>query len=313
MSRLALFDAHCHLQDLRVAHCAPLLIKQASEVGVRWFAVNGTSEDDWRSVKEMGESQSTVIPNFGLHPWFIPGRTNNWLETLKGMLESTPTAAVGEIGLDLGTHGSKIDEALQLDILKAQLTLARNLNRPASLHCVRAIGPLQHLLEEMGTFPAGFIMHSFTGPADAVRGLVKHGAYFSFSGFLTPLRASKARAILQQVPRDRILLETDAPDAVPKVDPKSLLWVPDDSATPTSGEVRQADADIRSCCSDKNDGKTAKKDEACPLPALNHPANIRTVLKHVSTLMGVSEEELSAVATENATRIFSFQGSKLSL
>lgn len=44
MSRLALFDAHCHLQDLRVAHCAPLLIKQASEVGVRWFAVNGTSE-----------------------------------------------------------------------------------------------------------------------------------------------------------------------------------------------------------------------------------------------------------------------------
>lgn len=51
----------------------------------------------------------------------------------------------------------------------------------------------------MGTFPAGVIMHSFTGPAEAVKGLVKNGAYFSFSGFLTPIKPSKAKKLLEQV------------------------------------------------------------------------------------------------------------------
>lgn len=44
MAKLLLFDAHCHLQDSRIVNHAPQLIRQASEAGVRWLAVNGTSE-----------------------------------------------------------------------------------------------------------------------------------------------------------------------------------------------------------------------------------------------------------------------------
>ncbi|KAL3693045.1 hypothetical protein R1sor_006696 [Riccia sorocarpa] len=296
MARLGLFDAHCHLQDSRIAHCAPVLIKQASDAGVRWFAVNGTSEEDWEAVKEMSETHSNVIPNFGLHPWWIPKRSPKWSSVLREMLEATPAAAMGEIGLDLGTRGRETDEALQVEILKEQLTIARELNRPASIHYVRAIGPLQKLLAEMGDFPAGLIMHSFVGPADAARGLAKHGAYFSFSGFITPLKETKARAILDQVPRDRILLETDAPDALPKVESELLLPVPGDPAA-HSGNESVSD--------------TGKKDE--PKLSLNHPGNITSVLKHVSRLMRVSEEELSRLALENARRIFSFPGSKISV
>ncbi|KAL2634787.1 hypothetical protein R1flu_006266 [Riccia fluitans] len=311
MARLAFFDVHCHLQDSRIAHCAPLLLKQASEAGVRWFAVNGTSEEDWADVKEMSQTHSNVIPNFGLHPWWIPGRSPKWSSVLREMLEANPTAAVGEIGLDLGKRGREIDEALQLEILKEQLTIAREFNRPASIHNVRAIDPLQKLLAEMGNFPAGLIMHSFVGPADAVRGLAKHGAYFSFSGFITPLKETKARAILEQVPQDRILLETDTPDALPKVESKLLFPVPGDPASHSGDEsvTKTGGGDHKSCCSGKIDGRTKVNESEM---SLNHPGNITAVLKHVSSLMGISEEELSSLALENARRIFSFPGSKIS-
>uniref|UniRef100_M0ZYL7 Uncharacterized protein n=1 Tax=Solanum tuberosum TaxID=4113 RepID=M0ZYL7_SOLTU len=51
----------------------------------------------------MSERYPCIVPNFGLHPWFITERTPNWLKTLRGFLESTLAAAVGEIGLDKGS------------------------------------------------------------------------------------------------------------------------------------------------------------------------------------------------------------------
>ena len=66
---MKLFDAHCHLQDPRILSKTPQLIKTAIDTGVVRFAVNGVSEEDWRVVKEMGETYPSVIPCFGLHPW----------------------------------------------------------------------------------------------------------------------------------------------------------------------------------------------------------------------------------------------------
>ncbi|CAM6093419.1 unnamed protein product [Calypogeia fissa] len=189
------------------------------------------------------------------------------------MLEANPTAGLGEAGLDLGTRGREIDETLQVDILREQLNLGRDLQRPVSIHCVRAIGPLQGLLSKMGTFPSGLIMHSFNGPAEAVKGLVKHGAYFSFSGFFTPIKASKAKKVLQQVPLDRILLETDAPDALPEVGLRALMWVPEDESAPSLGHGNGSDN--LCCCSDGNNTHSQEKKKPSTKGALNHPANIR--------------------------------------
>jgi len=68
-SAVRLFDAHCHLQDPRVAAVAPALMRAAAASGVARFAVNGTSEEDWHLVKRMAEDHPAVVPCFGLHPW----------------------------------------------------------------------------------------------------------------------------------------------------------------------------------------------------------------------------------------------------
>jgi TatD DNase family protein len=314
--RMSLFDVHCHLQDIRILQKAPELIKAATEVGVRWIAVNGTSEEDWQHVKQMGQDHSSIIiPCFGLHPWWINSRSENWLSNLKAMLESEPSAAVGEVGLCRTSRGKQVDGSLQLEILKQQLQLAREIHRPAAVHCVRAFGPLENLLEEMGTFPSGIILHSYTGNSQQVEKLAKHGAYFSFSGFNTRLKREEGRKVWRAVPKDRLLLETDCPDALPRLDVDSLVWVSGDPDAPFGSKCCRHDDD------DDDDGSKAEEIKQGDVNsattrkpgkgALNQPANIRALLSHVASLLDVTEEELAERAFENAKCLFSYQGSKV--
>lgn len=290
---IKLFDSHCHLQDSRILNVAPRLIKEAVDTGVLHFAVNGVSEKDWHLVKEMSEAHPAVVPNFGLHPWFISDRTPNWLRTLKDFLASTPSAAVGEMGLDKGSFGKTIDFTDQVEVFRLQLQLAKEMNKPASIHCVRAFGDLLEILKSEGPFPSGLVLHSFLGSAEMVPELSKLGAYFSFSGFLMSMKESKAKKMLKCVPRERILLETDAPDARPSsVDPDSLFKVKTETA-------------------DLNEEEDSSKERFQDEENVNHPANIHHILAYVARLLEMEEKEVAELSYGNAVRLFSYKGSKL--
>lgn len=284
---MRLFDAHCHLQDPRILTMAPQLIQKSLETGVVHFAVNGVSEKDWHQVKQMSHSYPSVIPCFGLHPWFIRERTPNWFTTLKQYLDSNPSSSVGEIGLDKGSHGKQIDFTDQVAVFQQQLELATELNKPASIHCVRAFGDLLEIMKSVGPFPAGVILHSFLGSPEMVPDLAKLGAYFSFSGFLMSMKPQKAKKLVNAVPLDRILLETDAPDAVPSSDLSSLFLVEGDPNADVSQPM-------------------------LPKGMLNHPANIHSVLAYVASLLEKSKEEVAEISCSNALRLFSYEGSKIS-
>lgn len=296
-----LFDAHCHLQDARVLKLSPKLIKETIDTGVVHFAVNGVSEKDWHLVKEMGADYPSVVPNFGLHPWYITERTPNWLNTLKEFLLSTPSAAVGEIGLDKGSTGKQIDFSDQVEVFRLQLQLAQELKKPVSVHCVQAFGELLEILKSEGPFPSGVIMHSYLGSAEMVPELAKLGAYFSFSGFLMSLKQSKAKKMLKSIPYDRILLETDAPDAQPKLDDSGSLYA-------IGGENCKWDEPRM----DENDNATSSGDASGqPHGKLNHPANIHHVHAYVARLLEMEEKEVAELSYQNAVRLFSYEGSKL--
>ncbi|XP_065854472.1 uncharacterized protein [Euphorbia lathyris] len=306
---IKLFDAHCHLQDPRIIDKTPQLIATALHSGVLRFAVNGVSEKDWHLVKEMGQQYPSVIPCFGLHPWYVAERTPNWLNTLKELFDTNPCAAVGEIGLDKGSHGKKIDFADQLEVFQQQLQLAKELNRPASVHCVRAYGDLLETMKSMGPFPAGVILHSYLGSAEMVPEFAKLGAYFSFSGFLMTMKVQKAKRVVKTVSCDRILLETDAPDALPNTNIDSLFLADevksDPERSPSKGENSASGT-----ASVSND--VSKDTSTLPKETLNHPANIHSVLSYVASLLDMTKEELADISYRNAVRIFSYEGSKVS-
>ncbi|XP_076929834.1 uncharacterized protein LOC143594394 [Bidens hawaiensis] len=279
---IKLFDAHCHLQDPRIFNKVPKLIETALEHNIHHFAVNGICENDWHIVKQMSGTYPCIIPSFGLHPWFIADRTTNWLITLRELLDANPSAAVGEIGLDKGSYGEKTDFADQVQTFSVQLQLAKELKRPASVHCVCAFGELIDIMKSVGPFPEGVILHSYIGSADMVPEFVKLGAYFSFSGHLMGMEESKVKKMLKAVPFDRLLLETDAPDAVPKVSGSESIFLVEE---------------------DENNGD--------PKKMVNHPANIHFVLSYVASLLDLSKEEFADLSYKNAVRLFSYEGSKL--
>ncbi|KFK25980.1 hypothetical protein AALP_AA8G187600 [Arabis alpina] len=305
---MKLFDAHCHLQDPKIITKAPQLISSAVASGVSYFAVNGVSEKDWDLVKEMGETYPSVVPCFGIHPWYVAERSPQWFETFKSLFETTPTASVGEIGLDKGSKGREIDFSDQVGVFRQQLELAKELNKPASIHCVRAFGDLLEILKSVGPFPAGIILHSYLGSAEMVPEFAKLGAYFSFSGFLMSMNEKKAKKMLKAVPSDRILLETDSPDALPKAEASCLYFVEGDPSLPEEGNSALDQDSVA------NEKSNASSDSMkLPKETLNHPANIHTVLGYVARLLDMKNEELGELSYQNAVRLFSYAGSKLLL
>jgi len=256
------------------------LRKAKSEAGVHYVAVNGCCEADWGDVQAMHEEYAgQVVPNFGLHPWFLQGRTEGWLGGLRRALERNPEAGLGECGLDKTPRiVSHTTLEVQAEILTQQLRLAKELERPVSLHCVRAWGKMTELLQKEGPFPRGVLLHSFAGPAEVVKGLSRINAFFSVS--LSVLRSPKrdrVRAALKAVPLDRLLLETDSPDAL---------------------------------CSVPSSGWEGGEDLARPTPVdglpggVNHPGNLLAVLDVVSHLIEVPSELVARHTYRNACRFF---------
>jgi TatD DNase family protein len=103
----------------------------------------------------------------------------------------------------------------QVAVLRGHLRLAGRLGLPVILHCLRAHEPLLDLLAEE-PLPAGGVLHSYSGSAEQVRAYARLGLCFSFAGSVTYERARRPLEAARAVPRDRLLLETDAPDQTPR-------------------------------------------------------------------------------------------------
>ncbi len=258
---MRLFDAHNHLQDARFGNRQEKLISDCAAVGLSKMVVNGTCESDWSTVATLAKWHDCVLPSFGLHPWYVDERSPDWLAKLKQQLDAWP-GAVGEIGLDRWKPGLVYEE--QEEVFTAQLHLSAERNLPASIHCLKTWGRLHELLCDGPLPKRGFLLHSYGGPAEMVEPLAKLGAYFSFPGAFVQERKTRRRNAFRQVPTDRLLIETDAPDQA----------LPDERVSHVLGQE------------------------------MNHPANIAAVYEAAAESLGHPPEDLVKRVEENFVRLF---------
>jgi len=259
------YDAHNHLQDERFGGQQGELLAASEKAGVARMVVNGACESDWPQVLALARQSKIVLPSFGYHPWYLHERTPDWLQNLKKFLDEAP-GAVGEIGLDRWKPDLPYEP--QEEIFRAQLGVAAERNLPVSIHCLQAWGRLHELLRDHPRPARGLVLHSFGGPVEMIPAFAKLGAYFSFPGYFLRERKLRQRETFKQVPRDRLLIETDAPDQL----------LPEGSNRfPLTGA----------------DGK-----------ALNHPANLPAVYSGLAEFLGEEVELLAARVGENFLRVF---------
>ncbi len=261
-----LFDAHNHLQDQRLAPFLDKILDQLPGTGIEQMVVNGSCEEDWPQVLELARKVPQVIPSFGYHPWYIRERTAKWKETLNEFLDARPSA-IGEIGLDKWIKDHDLPQ--QREVFVWQLRLAAERNLPVSIHCLQAWGTLLEILKTEPRPACGFVLHSFGGPHEMIKPLADLGAYFSLPGYFAHERKERQRQAFKQVPRERLLIETDAPD-------QSL-----------------PDGRVEFPLPAGSDGKP-----------LNHPANLSAVYRFAAELLVQPVESLAAQVEENFRNVF---------
>lgn len=209
-----LFDSHNHLQSARFGKPVGDLIAEMKSAGISGCVVNATQEKDWEAVRDIArEFPDFVRPAYGVHPWFADTVKDGWEKRLKTLLRADPRATLGEIGLDGWVDSPSL--AIQRNVFTTQIGIAAELGRSATVHGLQAWGELFDSIEAAEAWPEKFLMHSFGGSIEVAQRLLKHGAWFSFSGYFLQSRKRKVLEVFKQLPKDRILLETDAPEMAP--------------------------------------------------------------------------------------------------
>jgi TatD DNase family protein len=214
-----LIDTHCHLDAARFEADRAQVLGRAWEAGLVGMVVPAVSPAGWESLLQLAQGEPRIAVGLGIHPQLLPelpeAEDLGHLERLDGLLRRGGAAAVGECGLD-GPSVPGAPMARQLELLRGHLALARAHGLPVLVHCLRAHPDLMQLLKSAPLPEAGVVLHSYSGGAELARFYAQRGCYFSFAGPVTYAGARKPLAAVREVPRDRLLLETDAPDQSPR-------------------------------------------------------------------------------------------------
>lgn len=206
---MPLFDSHCHLADRRIAPDRERVLQRARQAGVTTLIGVAAEACDWPLLLRLARRHPEVGVAFGLHPWFIHPPAA--LERLPVWIEHSQAVAVGECGLDFGP-GRPAPE-VQMDLLRPQLRLARELGLPVILHAHKSEDVLARQLTRLPGLTG--VVHGFHGSLAQAERFLRLGFYLGIGGAITHPRATRLRAVVAALPPERLLLESDAPDQPP--------------------------------------------------------------------------------------------------
>lgn len=210
-----MIDTHSHLFVEEFAEDLPAVIARAREVGVtRIFMPNidDTTVDDMLRV--CADYPGYCYPMLGFHPTSVDGDVLSRVRKMKERLvQGHPYIAIGEVGLDLYWDKTWIRE--QQQVLDEQIQWALEWGLPLVVHCREAFPELFQVLAPYKNTALRGIFHSFTGTADEAAQLLQYRHFqIGINGVVT-FKKSTLPDILQAVPLERLVTETDSPYLAP--------------------------------------------------------------------------------------------------
>jgi TatD DNase family protein len=192
------------------------VIERALAAGVEHMVAIGTGNGppDLEAGIRLADKYPPFFATVGIHPHDAAKAGEENYRRLADLLAHHKVVAVGEIGLDY--HYDFSPREVQKSVFIEQMSIARAERKPIVIHTREAWDDTVALLEKHWTpHGIGGIMHCFSGgPAEMQRAL-DLGFHLSFGGIVTFPKALEVQAAAKAAPRDRILVETDAPYLAP--------------------------------------------------------------------------------------------------
>ena len=209
-----LVDSHCHLDFPELAGDRAGVLARARAAGVGRMVTISTRVRRFDEIRAIAETHDEVWCSVGTHPHNAAEEPDVTADELVRLAGHPKVVAIGEAGLDyFYDHAPREAQAAGF---RTHIAAARQTGLPLVIHARDADADVAAILTEetgKGAFP--FILHCFSSGRALAEAGVKLGGYVSFSGILTFKKSEELRAIARDLPRDRLLVETDAPYLAP--------------------------------------------------------------------------------------------------
>ena len=214
---MGFFDSHSHLNDEKFDEDRDKIIKEIYESGVTNFITAGYSVQSSKKAVEIANNYNFIYATAGISPNDIPQTEEElWkqLYEIKQLAKSNEKIlAMGEIGLDY--YWNKENKDIQKNAFIEQIKLANELDLPIVIHTRDAVSDTIQILKENQVKNKG-IFHCCPQNRELIKEGVKLGFYISFAGPITFRNSKNANEIIDLVPDDKILIETDSPYLSPE-------------------------------------------------------------------------------------------------
>lgn len=223
-----LVDSHCHLASLSLSQSAQdraagkvyqgpraigEVLARARACGVTHFLSVACTIEDYQHMMKLIAPYDGIFNACGIHPLNLE-EAGEWREEdLLACLQDPLSVALGETGLDFFYAAESRDA--QIASFARQIDLACEVKKPLIIHARAAHHDTVNLMHEHNARDCGGVMHCFCDEIEMARECLDMGYFISFSGIATFRAADNVREVLQYVPLDRIMVETDCPYLAP--------------------------------------------------------------------------------------------------
>ena len=213
-----MFDTHCHLTNDALTGNLEAVLLQADEAGVHGMLSVSTQVQDAHAALALAREHAQIWCTAGVHP--CSAGDDHDPMALHAIANDPKCLAWGELGLD--GHWPDPPQHRQHALLDAHLGAiaawdeAGGKTMPVVVHCRKALDDLLPRLEASGLDGQRFVFHCFTDGPDEAQRVLAFGAAISFTGVVTYPSAANVAMASDQVPADRLMIETDAPYLSPQ-------------------------------------------------------------------------------------------------
>jgi TatD DNase family protein len=209
-----LIDSHAHLDGPKFDQDRVEVISRARAAGISAIINVGFDMPSCKRSIVLAEEYPEVYAAIGIHPHDADTAKEEDFTQLQAWAAHPKVVAIGEMGLDYYRNLSPRET--QQQVFRRQLELARFVKKPIIIHDRDAHGDIMTILhEEYRDIPGG-VMHCYSGSAEMAKEIIKLGLAVSIAGPVTFHNSRKLHEVIEQVPLEWLLIETDAPYLTPE-------------------------------------------------------------------------------------------------
>lgn len=215
MGAIVIFETHAHYDDEIFDEDRKELFKSLLDNEIEYVVNVGASMESARNSVGLAANYEFIYAAVGVHPSETAALTESDMEWLKNeALHNKKVVAIGEIGLDY--YWDEPDKATQKKWFERQLELARQVTLPVIIHSRDAAKETLDIMKAHKAEELGGVVHCYSYSKEMAKDYLDMGFYFGIGGVVTFKNAKKLKEVVEYLPIESILLETDCPYLAPE-------------------------------------------------------------------------------------------------